>query len=400
MSRGRPHGIIPDDLLDRISRHAPDIAARLAARRSLAITQQLRQRRQEAVEPDAGEAREVYDAKGADQRGEKVRAEDEAPIGDPAVDALYDDAGRWYERLRGDFGRDSYDGAGATLVTVAHYEARFDNAFWDGAAVWVGDGFYFRPFHLARTVTFHEWTHALTEHTLGLAYLRQSGALNESISDCWAAALEQSYLGQRPADADWLIGRELFGPGLRGRALRDMRNPGTAYDDPVLGTDPQPAHMRDYYAGPSDNYGVHINSGIPNRAFALAASLVDGPTIATVLPVIWRVMRGREVPPAATFQQFADAMGRVAAAEFSPAVRDAVVAGWDAVGIVVRLAPVPGEPVPVPAPETPCELSDAEILSLVRNPAVVDALLALLASSGFRRVIAAARGRARKEAQA
>ena len=55
-----------------------------------------------------------------------------------------------------------------------------------------------------------------------------------------------------------------------------MAAPGTAYDDPVLGTDPQPGHMDDYVSTPQDNGGVHINSGIPNRAFHLAATAIGG----------------------------------------------------------------------------------------------------------------------------
>ena len=46
-----------------------------------------------------------------------------------------------------------------------------------------------------------------------------------------------------------------------------MKEPGSAYDDPVIGKDPQPGHMNDYVKTTSDNGGVHINSGIPNRAF-------------------------------------------------------------------------------------------------------------------------------------
>ena len=55
-----------------------------------------------------------------------------------------------------------------------------------------------------------------------------------------------------------------------------MKAPGTAYDDPRLGKDPQPAHMDDYVETTEDNGGVHINSGIPNHAFYLAATALGG----------------------------------------------------------------------------------------------------------------------------
>lgn len=60
-----------------------------------------------------------------------------------------------------------------------------------------------------------------------------------------------------------------MGPDLYGEALRSMKAPGTDYDNDLLGKDPQPDHMKNYYAGADDNQGVHINSGIPNKAFYL-----------------------------------------------------------------------------------------------------------------------------------
>src|SRR6185295_7901081 len=81
---------------------------------------------------------------------------------------------------------------------------------------------------------------------------------------------------QAAADADWLIGAGLLAPGIRGVALRSMSAPGTAYDDPLIGKDPQPAHMQDFYYGSEDQGGVHINSGIPNRVFWRVATRMGG----------------------------------------------------------------------------------------------------------------------------
>jgi hypothetical protein len=96
------------------------------------------------------------------------------------------------------------------------------------------------------------------------------------MSDVFGSMVKQWTLGQTVTEADWLIGAAILAPGFKGRALRDMANPGTAYDDPNLGKDPQPGHMKDYVQTESDNGGVHTNSGIPSRAFVLAATAIGG----------------------------------------------------------------------------------------------------------------------------
>jgi Zn-dependent metalloprotease len=122
----------------------------------------------------------------------------------------------------------------------------------------------------------HELTHGVTQFTAQLAYQYQSGALNESMSDVFGSMVKQWALGQTVDQADWLIGAGIMVPAPKRRALRDMANPGTAYDDPKLGKDSQPAHMKDYVQTDLDSGGVHTNSGIPNRAFALAAKAIGG----------------------------------------------------------------------------------------------------------------------------
>jgi Zn-dependent metalloprotease len=100
--------------------------------------------------------------------------------------------------------------------------------------------------------------------------------LNESFSDVFGSLVKQWSKNQAADQADWLIGEGLFTPKVKGKALRSMKSPGTAYDDPVLGKDPQPADMSGFYTGTDDDGGVHINSGIPNRAFYLAATAIGG----------------------------------------------------------------------------------------------------------------------------
>ena len=83
------------------------------------------------------------------------------------------------------FGRDSYDGAGAPMraVTIAGI---FDcpNAFWDGQATRFCNGL------ASDDVVAHEWTHAVTEHTSGLIYQWQPGALNEAYSDVFGETID------------------------------------------------------------------------------------------------------------------------------------------------------------------------------------------------------------------
>jgi Zn-dependent metalloprotease len=382
-----PQGIIPPIILEKIEQNARTIEARNAARRTLAITKKLEEKRKQAIEPQQGEQREVYDSKNTSGAGEKVRIEDAPETDDATVDTLYDDTGRWYDNLIRRFARRSYDGAGATLRVIAHFEKDYDNAYWDSTAVWVGDGFYFRPFYLAKTVTLHEWTHALTEKTIALVYARQPGALNEFISDAWAAAMEQAILGQTATEADWLIGRELFGLQVKGRALRDMATLEPAYDDPIIGKDPQTKHMRDYYTGSQDNYGVHINSGIPNRAFALAAIRRGGMTVDTILPVLADVMLKGLVGANSSFQEFANAMHRSAVDRLG--VDDltvhAIEYGWAEVGITVGEVPAP---VPDPLPESPCL---PEFLAWIGNPRIRAALTTIAAQPESRRLLALGR---------
>ncbi|WP_248583316.1 protealysin inhibitor emfourin [Nocardioides sp. InS609-2] len=210
--------------------------------------------------------------------GEPVRAAGEPAVGDAAVDEAADGIASTLALFAEEFGRASYDGQGVGVSLTVHYEKDYDNAFWDGAHLVFGDGDgrVFDRFTTAIDVLAHEFTHAVTESTAALAYEGQPGALNESVSDVFASCLKQRVLGQTVDQADWLIGEGLFLPGVQARALRDMAAPGTAYDDPVLGQDPQVGHMDEFVDTADDNGGTHINSGIPNRAFHLAALAIGG----------------------------------------------------------------------------------------------------------------------------
>lgn len=223
-------------------------------------------------------AREIYDgANKAALPGTLARKEGDGATGDAAVDEAYDGAGVVYDLYYKEFGRDSLDGEGMTLVATVHHRKDYNNAFWNGAqmAYGDGDGKIFRTF-IERSIIGHEMSHAVVQFSGGLAYQGQSGALNESFADVFGAITLQYDAGQSVHESDWLIGKGIFGPDIQGRALRSMKMPGTAYSDALLGNDPQPYHMDLYVDTTDDNGGVHINSGIPNHAFYLYCQYLGG----------------------------------------------------------------------------------------------------------------------------
>lgn len=229
--------------------------------------------------PTGEKRRAVYDAK---QRttlpGVLIRTEADPASDDPAANEAYDGAGSTYDLYFDVYGRNSIDDRGMRLDSTVHYGSRYDNAFWNGAQMVYGDGDgkYFERFTRSIDVIGHELSHGVTAHEANLDYRDQPGALNESFSDVFGSMVKQRVLNQKTEEADWIIGQGLFTSRVHGLGLRSMKAPGTAYDDPVLGKDPQPADMTHYVSTSEDDGGIHINSGIPNRAFYLAASAIGG----------------------------------------------------------------------------------------------------------------------------
>ena len=238
--------------------------------------------------------RQVYDCQHEfEQRVKLARSEGKPVTNDEDVNLIYDYSGVVRDYLKNVLGRDSIDNMGMDLILNVHFGTDYLNAFWDGDEMTFGDGDgeLFVSFAKSLDVVAHELAHGVVQFTANLEYNGQSGALNEHFADVFGSAITQYANGQTADDADWLIGDEIMGPELYGEALRSMRSPGTAYDNPLLGKDPQPGHMRDYYGGKEDNGGVHINSGIFNRVFYLVATEIgtDKATLAwyTALQKLW-----------------------------------------------------------------------------------------------------------------
>ncbi|UKS55996.1 M4 family metallopeptidase [Exiguobacterium acetylicum] len=174
---------------------------------------------------------------------------------DRAAVSAHVNASKTYDFYKNTYGRNSFDNAGARLNSTVHYSTNYNNAFWDGTKMVYGDGdgTTFVALSGALDVVAHELTHAVTEYTAGLVYQNESGAINEAVSDIMGTVAEYTV----GSNFDWLVGEDIYTPGVSGDALRSMSNP-AAYGDPD--------HYSKRYTGTQDNGGVHINSGIINKA--------------------------------------------------------------------------------------------------------------------------------------
>jgi Zn-dependent metalloprotease len=289
--------------------------------------------------------RVVYDARnGTSLPGQQARAEGAPATGDAAVDEAYDGAGATYKLYQEVYERNSIDGNGLWIKSTVHYDNSYDNAFWNGQQMVYGDGDedlpvaerLFNRFTIAIDVIGHELTHGVTQYEAQLTYANQPGALNESMSDVFGSLVKQRTLNHTAAQADWIIGQGLFTANINGVGIRSMKAPGTAYDDPVLGKDPQPAHMNDYKNVDYDNGGVHINSGIPNHAFYATAKELGGFAWEKA-GRIWYVTLADKLSSSSDFQQAANLTFQVAGELYgaNSLEQQAVRNGWAAVGITV-----------------------------------------------------------------
>ncbi len=283
--------------------------------------------------------REVYDAKNRPRLpGELVRSEGDGDSKDTAVNEAYDGAGEVYRLYLEVFKRNSLDGEGLLIKSSVHVRRSFNNAFWDGSqmAYGDGDGVIFTPLTGSLSVIGHELSHGVVQFSGGLVYQDQSGALNESFADVFGALSVQYSKSQSAAEADWLIGNEILGSDIQGEALRSMKAPGLAYDDPILGKDPQPYHMDLFVNTFSDNGGVHVNSGIPNHAFYLLSQLLGGNAWEKAGPIWYDTMQEINNPHA-TFAEWADKTVEVARARHGVGSREAAFTrrAWKLVGLSV-----------------------------------------------------------------
>lgn len=336
--------IVPPHILMEIAKKGKPKQKAIALE-TLAMSERFRGQReaigglQAAVVPTGERQRTIYDVKnGTNLPGVQVRSEGAASTGDIAVDEAYDGAGATYDLFYEIYERNSIDDRGMRLDSTVHYGMNYDNAFWNGNQMVYGDGDgdLFNRFTIAIDAIGHELTHGITQYEANLTYRDQPGALNESFSDVFGTMVKQRALNQQANEADWLIGEGLFTSNVNGEALRSMKAPGTAYNDPVIGKDPQPAHMRDYAKVSYDNGGVHINSGIPNHAFYLVATEIGGYAWEKA-GMIWYIVLRDRLSSRAQFQDAANMTYQVAAELYGngSTEQQAVKNGWNGVGISV-----------------------------------------------------------------
>lgn len=286
----------------------------------------------------------VYDAGGTPRLpGHLARSEEQPATGDAALDEAFDGSGIVYDFYEQLFERHSLDDQGMSLISSVHVTeadmqgdlAPLNNAFWTGRqmAYGDGDGEVFKRFTASLEVIAHELSHGVQSFTSQLVYQGQSGALNEHFADVFGVLVRQWHEGTTANDANWLVGHELLVPAKTRRGIRDMLHPGTAYShDPDLGDDPQPASMADLYTGHRDRGGVHINSGIPNRAFVLAAKALGGNAWDIAGRIWYETLL--QLPANSQFSDCARISAKLAGQRrYGAAAKRAVIAAWRAVGL-------------------------------------------------------------------
>ena len=353
--------IVPPHMLEKLLQSS-DPSIRQNALSTLLATTRLRAERRILAEFGftpalaGGKRRTIFDCRNRRVLEDSVlvRGEGDAEVQDASVNRAYEGLGKTFDFYKAVFDRNSIDDRGMRLDGHVHFGRLYNNAFWDGREMVFGDGdaVVFVDFTKSLDVIGHELTHGVTEFTANLEYHNQPGALNESMSDVFGSLVKQWTLGQAADEADWLIGPEVFSPAINGDALRSMKSPGNAYNDPTLGRDPQPDHMDRYEQLPDtdegDWGGVHINSGIPNRAFYLAATAIGGPAWEAAGHIWYETLKAST--QTTEFQEFAETTYHTAGRLYgtSSAEQQAVRAAWQEVGI--RLA-VRAEPARRRVPE-------------------------------------------------
>lgn len=184
--------------------------------------------------------------------------------------SAHSNAGIAYNYFSQTFGRNSINGRGGTVVSIVNVSdedgSGLDNAFWSGSAMFYGNGGQsFEPLAKSLDVAGHEIAHGVIQNTANLRYQGESGAMNESFADVFGVLIDRD---------DYLLGEDVVNRNIfRSGALRNVADPhngGSRLGDPGW----QPDNVSEQFMGRQDNGGVHINSGITNRAFFLVANTI------------------------------------------------------------------------------------------------------------------------------
>jgi len=299
--------------------------------------------------------------------GKLLRAEGAAAHADSIVNSNYDMLGNVHACYSKLFGRDSYDGKGGKLISSVHGRFASGTGSTPNNASWAtdvnqmvygdGDGTTFSNLALSFDITAHEIGHGITNTEAKLVYSKESGAINEAMSDIFAAACD--YDRTKSLKSAFVLGEEVYTPKTAGDGLRYLDDPTrdkSSYD-----------YYPDRYTGTNDNGGVHSNSGIANLAFALLVTGGSHPQKKTTVEV---TALGMDKSVAVFYRALTEYMtsdtdfaaARAATAQaakelYGASAETSVNAAWDAVGVPRKNgtptpAPTPTSPTPSPTPTT------------------------------------------------
>jgi len=287
--------------------------------------------------PEKKKDRLVYDCQSLGSTflpGKLVREEGDPKSSDPAVNEAYDGAGATYDFYKAVYERNSLDDHGMQLISSVHVGKKYNNAFWNGEqmAYGDGDGQVFVRFTKSLDVIGHELSHGVVTFTCNLEYHDEPGALNEHFADVFGSLVKQWKKKQSVTKADWLIGADIMGPGTTAKALRTFTDELAFENDELLGTDPQPKHLKNKYMGTADSGGVHINSGIPNHAFYLVARDLGGYAWKKAGLIWYNTLRA--LHQTSTFADMVAMSTQCASGQFGAGSKElrAVTRAWKAVG--------------------------------------------------------------------
>jgi Zn-dependent metalloprotease len=341
------HCFLPPYIVERIA-ESPDPKIRRLAIKAITVGVEARAVRSTLTSmpamaavpsPRARKHRLVYDLKNQyfPLPGKLAREEGQKKVKDLSTNEAYGNAGHIYNFFKKNFDRNSIDANGMTLISSVHIGENVNNAMWNGEEMIYGDGDgdIFLRYTKALDVAGHEFTHGVVMYESNLIYQDEPGALNEHFADVMGSLVKQWRKKQTVKKADWLLGDELIGPGLKAKAVRTMKGEKAYEDDPILGTDPQPKHMNDKFTDWLDNGGVHINSGIPNHAFFIAAVEIGGYAWEKAGSIWYKTLR--KLNRYSMFQEAAETTYQVAGSDFGNGSKEqkAVRAAWNSVGISV-----------------------------------------------------------------
>lgn len=273
--------------------------------------------------------RRAYDAMGLTAPGPNYPATpfwqegDPFPTGTAEADNMIAASAETYDLFSKAFGRDSFDGAGATMDSIFNRGNGCPNASWNGIFI------SFCPGVTTDDVTAHEWGHAYTQYTHNLIYQWQPGALNEAYSDIWGETV------------DLINGRGLDSPN----ALRTA-NACTAFTPPppVL-TINSPASIAGNYTAGSAAFGAPLTPAGLTGDVVLANDGVGGPNPPSGAVGDLSVMDGCETP----FANAAALAGKIAMVyrgncPFTQKSKNAQVNG--AIGVIVANHAIGGNGAP------------------------------------------------------